>query len=1054
MASPAQIESALGRVKDQGSFLCDLLTDTLDWPVAESIERVEDIAYGWSDDDLQSQGLIRSELEDGQAWQFQPFRGDQPWGIFLLQFSRPAPFTARGGLTGATGVLRKILRGLVPKARRNPALKSWQRENLLFICTHNYKQFRFAYFKAPRDKTLAAPLAFFGWNQGDTHVRTLCEHNLPALAFSGDWTAEQWLAKWSAAFDVEAVTKRFFAEYAEVFHEVEDNVKGVPKGEARRLYTQRLFNRLMFLYFIQRKGWLSFQGDRGYLRALFSAATLAREDFLNDRLYWTFFAGLNTPNEDKKLHAHVDLKERRGEVPFLNGGLFDLEDDYDVREKVHIPNAAFAKVLALFERYNFTVTESTPLDVEVAVDPEMLGKVFEELVTGRHESGSYYTPRPIVAFMCREALKHYLHGRVGGVREAHHGEPEGRVGEVREAHHGEPVGSADSTHPTTEAIARFVDDGDPSQLPDPEAVLNALRAVKVCDPACGSGAYLLGMMQELLRLREALFATKGLDAVTVYKRKLEIIQNNLYGVDIDLFAVNIAKLRLWLSLAVDFEGKTPPPLPNLDFKIECGDSLTAPDPQEIPDLFRRLLVETADRLTQLKAEFLSTYGANKKKLSEQIRKEEAKLRESLHQQEPTSAVDWRVGFAEAFKVGGFDIVLANPPYGLINKRQNQQFGHTIAAETVLLFKASDEYKPILRGMVNVCSLFIRRSFSLLREKGVFVEIFPLAFACDWSYGLLRAHILRHHTLRSIDAFPERDDTRRRVFASAKMSVCIMVSSRGVAIPQLPFLLRIHHQPFVDLFTPAAVIYPTDLPQFDANCSIPLVKQTDVHALKTIYSRSQRLRDIGRCYTGEIDLTQSRRFIRQESRYSPMYKGAIIDRYRIREKMSQGEIEYLDKATFLAARGSNANSNAWHHKRTRIVLQGITGINESTRLKMTIIPPGTFLANSANYILLDDPASEQDYHFVLGVLNSRTANYVFKCFSTNSNVNGYEVDNLPVPRVSAKDKERIASLSSTCLELYGTRKDAKGTTVQIDRIEHELEERVAAAYGVNNSGQLA
>src|SRR5204862_4567442 len=125
-------------------------------------------------------------------------------------------------------------------------------------------------------------------------------------------------------------------------------------------------------------------------------------------------------------------------------------------------------------------------------------------------------------------------------------------------------------------------------------------AVKVCDPACGSGAYLLGMMQELLRLREALFKTARLDDVTVYKRKLQIIQNNLYGVDIDLFAVNIAKLRLWLSLAIDYDGPKPPPLPNLDFKIECGDSLTAPDPQAMPDLFRHALVERADKLAELK----------------------------------------------------------------------------------------------------------------------------------------------------------------------------------------------------------------------------------------------------------------------------------------------------------------------------------------------------------------------------------------------------------------------------------------------------------------------
>lgn len=127
---------------------------------------------------------------------------------------------------------------------------------------------------------------------------------------------------------------------------------------------------------------------------LFNAATEAKEDFLNDRLFWTFFQGLNTIAEDHALHGDAKLKERRGEVPFLNGGLFDLEDDYDVRDKVKIPNSAFAAILDLFERYNFTVTESTPLDIEVAVDPEMLGKVFEELVTGRHESGSYYPRAP------------------------------------------------------------------------------------------------------------------------------------------------------------------------------------------------------------------------------------------------------------------------------------------------------------------------------------------------------------------------------------------------------------------------------------------------------------------------------------------------------------------------------------------------------------------------------------------------------------------------------------------------------------------------------------
>jgi hypothetical protein len=672
MVAPADIEQALKNVTDQQSFVRELLAGALEWEIPGGVERIEDVCLPWSQDELRGVGLD-AQLVAGQAWQIQALRHGQPWGIFLLEIASPAHFTARGGLHGATGTLRQVLRGLVPSRRRESHLPSWQRENLLFLCTHDYRQFRFAYFKAPADGNRLAPLASFGWNEGDTHLRTLCEHNLPALAFPDDRGADAgaWVRRWAAAFDVEAVTKKFFAEYRAVFETVEECLTGVPKGEPRRLYVQRLFNRLMFLYFIERKGWLSFQGDRLYLRALFNAARHAGEDFLNDRLYWTFFYGLNTAGEDFAVHSDARLKERRGEVPFLNGGLFDLEDEYDVRDKVKIPHHAFAAVLDLFERYNFTVTESTPLDIEVAVDPEMLGKVFETLVIGRHETGSYYTPRPIVAFMCREALKHYLAATVS-----------------------EPA-----------AVARFVDDGDPSGLPDPEAVLNAPRRVKVCDPACGSGAYLLGMMQQLLRPREALFATRGLDAVTVFRRKLEIIQNNLYGVDNDVFAVNFAKLRLWLSLAVDFEGAKPPPLPNLDFKIECVDSLTGPNPQEAPDLFRSLLVASADRLANLKGQFLQTYGAAKKKLADRIKAEEAKLRESLNDGGPATAVDWRVAFAEVLKDGGFDVALANPPY----VRQE-------------LFK---DAKPTLRrnfpevydGTADLYVYFFARTHQLLRPGG-------------------------------------------------------------------------------------------------------------------------------------------------------------------------------------------------------------------------------------------------------------------------------------------------------------------------------------------------
>ncbi len=236
-----------------------------------------------------------------------------------------------------------------------------------------------------------------------------------------------------------------------------------------------------------------------------------------------------------------------GSVPFLNGGLFE-ETDLDRRPGVTVPDGAVERVLrGLFDRFNFTVMESTPFDIEVAVDPEMLGKVFEELVTGRHESGAYYTPRPVVSFMCREALKGFLEGRDVGL--------------------------------PPEAVARFVDEHDASGIPLASApkVGAALDEATIVDPACGSGAYLLGMMQELVELQTALYNVRA-DDRSLYDLKLHIIQRNLYGVDNDEFAVNIAMLRMWLSLAIEYEGERPEPLPNLDFKVVRGDSLLGPDP--------------------------------------------------------------------------------------------------------------------------------------------------------------------------------------------------------------------------------------------------------------------------------------------------------------------------------------------------------------------------------------------------------------------------------------------------------------------------------------------
>ena len=457
------------------------------------------------------------------------------------------------------------------------------------------------------------------------------------------------------AFNVEAVTRDFFEKYRKIFERVQGLVKGFPDTddgrEEKKLYVQTLFNRLMFIYFLSRKGWLKFKGDLDYLAALWEDYQNDKDakNFYEERLKLLFFTGLNNPRSVDLLKDNPALHALIGDVPFLNGGLFS-EEEHDNRSGIIVPDEAISAILhGLFEHYNFTVTESTPLDQEVAVDPEMLGKVFEELVTGRHESGSFYTPRPVVSFMCREALKGYLQATVYDLPK--------------------------------EAIEGFVDQHDVSglNLSSAEKVRKALEQIKVVDPACGSGAYLLGMMHELVELETALYSEKLLmDTKSLYDLKLRIIEENVYGADIDQFAVNIAMLRLWLSLAIDYESFPPLPLPNLDFKIVCGDSLTAPEPNPSADnsqyeMFREYAHRVSVRIGDLKHQHMNAVDNDKQRLYGEIRKEMDNLKAMLaFSPAPDDSVDWRVYFSEVFDANkGFDVVVANPPY----VRADAQFRH-------------------------------------------------------------------------------------------------------------------------------------------------------------------------------------------------------------------------------------------------------------------------------------------------------------------------------------------------------------------------------------------
>ncbi|MBA3945102.1 MAG: Eco57I restriction-modification methylase domain-containing protein [Herpetosiphonaceae bacterium] len=638
------------------------------------------------------------------------------------------------------------------------ALASTSIEQLVCYVTSDGKRAAFVWAKqTARHKTELRTLPYEVGAPARTTIERLGElaFTLQELGLLGDPPFTHVLRKLNTAFDVEAVTKKFFERYRELFFKVEEQVTGLT-GDARRMFTQKLFNRLMFIVFLERKGWLKLNSRTDYLKALWDAHCRERDTdaaaltFYGDRLKLLFFSGLNAPNEVDVagINPRGMLATKIGQVPYLNGGLFE-EDDDDRNPVVTLPDAALERVIdELFYQFNFTITESTPLDVEVAVDPEMLGKVFEELVTGRHESGSYYTPKPVVAFMCREALKGYLATKV-------------------------PAESHD-------ALARFVDEHDAQDLHNPEPILEALRQVTVCDPACGSGAYLLGMLQELLQLRAALFVTKQIDARSVYDRKLEIIQNNVYGVDIDPFAVNIARLRLWLSLVVDYSDSNPPPLPNLDYKIEAGDSLLAPDPSATQLSLFRQDVET---LFRLKEEFLRAHGAEKRARKAEVDALRKNIAAMTNAHLGDGVLDWQVEFAEVFMRGGFDIVVANPPY----VRQELISDLKPALKKV--------YPEVYSGTADLYCYFYGRAVQLLRSGGMLAFISPNKwFRVDYGANL-RKYIAGKTTVQSITDFGDLP-----VFQAATTYAMIFVAQKGKEALETTMLTQVKtlDEPYPDL----------------------------------------------------------------------------------------------------------------------------------------------------------------------------------------------------------------------------------------------------------------
>ena len=738
-----RIEKAIRKLQESGdeSDLIEfLLQDALNWPIAdedaENLE-IDDISYSW-DDVLAEMGFSSADAPI-ELRQLMPFP-NWPHGIFIVRFGSNKFFTQGRGITTP---LRAILRELMEKVRPTADHPSWKKDRLLFLCHSETEYFHFARFEELKGDSKTSKLQMFGWGPNDD-INTLCKYNLKNLIYKNGMNKEEAIEAVSSAFDVSKVSNQFYEDYKKEFDDakliIENNSNLTDANEIHQT-TQKLFNRILFVRFIEKKGWLDPEGEfsNNYLKKLYKAGGIGSSTFYTSRLKRLFFEGLAI--EGKQNNSAY------GKVPYLNGGLFEeSESDKAIED---LPDKMFKRLLGdkgLFYRYNFTVLESTPLDIDVAIDPEMLGTMFEKLVTGRGEKGAFYTPREVVSYMCRESIKSVLEER---------------------------------TDIDVESIRKLVDDNDNDGLSidDARTINSVLAEVKAIDPACGSGAYLLGLLHELVRVYTKLSKTAPDLKESRHEMKLRIISRSIYGVDLDQFATNIAMLRLWLSLAVEAtEAKA---LPNLDLNIETGDSILADSPEWVIGLEHwdplGLRVK-ADEMAKKREEYLKpiTSRKDKDKLFEEIEGIRVEIRKIRNQKGQPGAIDFGINFFDIFQRenGGFDIVLANPPY----VRQE---------EIVKMTKSQGKkiFSESVTGKSDLYIYFYARAKQLLRRGGVSCFICSNTWL-DVQFGAL----LQKEILDNFSCVKIIDFRKERIFESAEVNTIISIMKKVASEDSVNFTM--------------------------------------------------------------------------------------------------------------------------------------------------------------------------------------------------------------------------------------------------------------------------
>ncbi len=459
-------------------------------------------------------------------------------------------------------------------------------------------------------------------------------------------------------FPYQKVRDEFFTGYSEMFQELQESLTS-HLGEQTRSFSQKFLGRLMFLYFLQKKGWL--KNDKHFIDSIPGYEQLSN----------IYYNGLNTGKLDG--------------IPFLNGSLFDREDYLSAEKEAEISeilNDMFLRARKFFNNYNFTVDETSSLEVEVSIDPALIGTVFENLLLEkeRGKKGTFYTPKDETSFICRRALTKYL------------GLEDGFSADQKEL--------MDGIQNHLEILRKT------KKIDDIRELKDKLLKVKVVDPAVGSGGFLVIMMQEIVSTIIEADAIAGWKS-DIYEYKKEV-HRNLFGFDIEPEAVEIARLRLWLSMIIDQE--VPVPLPNLEFKI-----VDIPDSLQLQSFQKKIepeIEEERDLLGKLIEQYSNEHDhENKVNLKQRIR---------LHTNNLLK-YGLNPNVIESYMVEQADIVVMNPPY--VRQESIDPERKKYYTDTYRFDKKSDIYV-----------YFFQRALRLLKPNG-FVSAITSDKWLETSYGI-------------------------------------------------------------------------------------------------------------------------------------------------------------------------------------------------------------------------------------------------------------------------------------------------------------------------------